>query len=166
MPKSSFTRGALAAACAAMIGVGLGAASAQTAYPDPGGGTRFTPLPADARDAFNSPAPETAVDSKPEIDALQDRRAEWRYREQVEQARAREAMKQRLGAADEDDLRALNGGAEAARRDSMLPGRVSSQDPFFGSPPSLTEEDVTVDAPRSVDGPRVTHDEDGRPVLR
>ncbi len=166
MSRSMFTRGALALACAGVIGVG--AASAQAIHLDPGHDAAYKSLPADTRDGFNSPAPETAVDSQAEVDALQDRRAEWRYQDQVEQARQREAFKARHGAADPDDLRALNGAAETARRDSLRPGRVSTQDPLFGADvaPTLTEDDVRLDPPRSVDGPRVTHDEDGRPLLR
>ncbi|WP_339951659.1 hypothetical protein [uncultured Albimonas sp.] len=163
MTKSSFTRGILAAACAA--GVGLGVATAEQAYPDPGGAT-FKQLPADTRDRFNSPPPEQAVDSGPEIDALQDRRAEWRYQEQVDRARAREDMKARLGAADPDGVRALNGDAEAARRETMRPGRTSVNDPFEGAGPVLTDEAVRVETPRGLDGPRVTLDDEGRPVLQ
>jgi len=171
MPKTLFTRTALAAACAAVVG--LGAASADPAGPAAADdGVRFERLPADTRDRFNSPPPEQAVDSKPEIDTLQDRRAEWRFQEQVDRAKAREAMKRRLQSADQAELEVLEPApdTEAAKRGTMLPGRGSAAEleaaPLYEDSPLLTEDDLQIDETRGLDGPALTRDEPGGSVLQ
>lgn len=112
--------------------LGLGAAQAGQMIP-PAGATmgsdaRYAPLPAETTEPFRKAPASVAVDAKPEIETLQDRQAEMRWRQQLDQARAREAMKAAAGAANPAEAAALNRDLTDQRRAPQLPGRVSAED--------------------------------------